>query len=78
MEAVLADPPIETVLVTVCRKFHARPDYLRLNGKHRFDVHVVKALRALREAATFCRDPHDYYLKAAVKFGCNSSNGSVC
>ncbi|QDS68206.1 hypothetical protein FKW77_010562 [Venturia effusa] len=39
-----------------------------LTGKHAFDAHYVKALRAMKEAAGTWEDSGEYFLKAAVKF----------
>ena len=39
-----------------------------MQGKHRYDVHVVKAIRAFKEAAELWEDRTEYYLKAAVRF----------
>lgn len=40
-----------------------------IRGEHAKDEHYVKALRAMKEAAKTWGDNHEFYLKAAIKFG---------
>jgi hypothetical protein len=37
-------------------------------GKHKLDAHFVKAVRAMKAAATVWGDEDQFYEKAAVKF----------
>lgn len=39
------------------------------DGEHALDPHYVKALRALKEAASTWGDSEEFYLRAAVRFG---------
>lgn len=39
-----------------------------VKSEYSTDPHYVKAIRALRDAATTWGDPEKYYLKAAVRF----------
>lgn len=41
---------------------------MALVGKHRYDAHYVKAIRAMKEAAAVWGDEKEYYLRSAVKF----------
>ncbi|KAK3199363.1 hypothetical protein Dsin_022778 [Dipteronia sinensis] len=41
---------------------------LALNGKHKFDAHYVKAIRAIKEAAAVWGDDERWFVRAAVKF----------
>jgi hypothetical protein len=45
-----------------------------LKGKHALDVHFVKAVRAIKEAASTWGDKEESYLKAAVKFASEFNN----
>ena len=46
-------------------------DKMAIEGKAAMDVHYVKALRALKEAATTWGDNEKFYLKAAVRLADN-------
>jgi hypothetical protein len=43
-------------------------DHIAVTGKHSFDAHYVKALRAIKEAARTWGDTDEFFIKAAVKF----------
>lgn len=44
-------------------------DKKAIEGEHSLDAHYVKALRAMKEAATTWGDREQFYLKAAARFG---------
>ncbi|KAF2435732.1 hypothetical protein EJ08DRAFT_674954 [Tothia fuscella] len=43
-------------------------DRMAVTGPHSFDTHYVKALRAMKEAASAWGDEDEFFIKAAIKF----------